>query len=83
MFAPQWRIPGTRGGTTSYALVGVIEHNGKQVDKGHYWSFCALGTQWFKFNDTVVTEVSLDQVLDSQAYILFYKAQVQRTNLLP
>lgn len=56
----------------AYDLLSVVSHHGT-VDQGHYTSVCRTGdNQWFKFNDSMVTSISEEQVLQEQAYLLFY-----------
>ena len=47
-----------------YALLSVLMHRGK-ADSGHYWSFVRDGARWLQFNDTEVTEVTLETVLET------------------
>ncbi|KAI8909773.1 ubiquitin carboxyl-terminal hydrolase 10 [Gorgonomyces haynaldii] len=62
---------------TTYQLVGVVYHHGKNAMGGHYT--CDVKRQsgeWLRFDDTVVSAVEADQVieeqLDRQPYMLFY-----------
>ena len=56
----------------AYELLSVVSHQGT-VDQGHYTTVCRTDDrQWFKFNDSVVTSVTEEQVLKEQAYLLFY-----------
>ncbi|SCU87664.1 LAFA_0E08086g1_1 [Lachancea sp. 'fantastica'] len=55
-----------------YELVAVISQEGS-VNQGHYTSMCKItGGQWFRFNDSMVTSVSEEDVLRQQAYLVFY-----------
>jgi ubiquitin carboxyl-terminal hydrolase 16/45 len=69
-----------------YRLVGVIEHRGTEsVHKGHYVAYVRarkLGNpqqqgscshSWFCADDRIISEVSLEDVLQREAYILFYE----------
>lgn len=55
-----------------YELYGVVTHIGS-IDTGHYICMIkhATGT-WYHFDDNVVTPVSVDSVLKTNAYLLFY-----------
>ena len=55
-----------------YELYGVITHIGS-IDTGHYVCMMkhATGT-WYHFDDNIVTPVSVDTVLKTNAYLLFY-----------
>ncbi len=64
---------------TSYRLYGVVEHSGS-LHSGHYVAYSRESTcgadeegGWHYLSDTTVKRVSLDKVLQSQAYILFYR----------
>ncbi|CAA7404725.1 unnamed protein product [Spirodela intermedia] len=62
----------------SYRLVGVVEHEGS-MRGGHYVAYVKgerapeHGPAWFYASDGLVREVSLPEVLQSEAYILFYE----------
>ncbi|KAF6986744.1 hypothetical protein CFC21_004464 [Triticum aestivum] len=68
-----------------YHLVAVIVHNGPTLGEGHIFAYVRasqIGCQqqercgtptWFRASDESITEVSLKEVLDCQAYILFYE----------
>ena len=70
-----------------YELQGIIIHKGT-AQFGHYYSIIYseekdLSGKWYKFNDTSVTEVNYDQIIDdasgsyneydSSAYMLIYQ----------
>ncbi|KAI5295030.1 hypothetical protein KEM52_002555 [Ascosphaera acerosa] len=55
-----------------YDLHSVIVHTGTTVDAGHYYTYCRQGEQWFLFNDDKVLQVSVADVLNANAYLLFY-----------
>lgn len=63
-----------------YELYGIINHTG-MLDFGHYYSYVRkynrkdkkFSTQWYCCNDSNVSEITNEQVFNSQnAYILFY-----------
>ena len=54
-----------------YDLSTVVVHIGK-MDAGHYLCYCRHDDQWFKFNDSKVTLATEQQVLNADAYLLFY-----------
>ena len=54
-----------------YDLSTVVVHIGK-MDSGHYLCYCRHDDQWFKFDDSKVTLATEQQVLDAEAYLLFY-----------
>ncbi|KAI5925615.1 ubiquitin carboxyl-terminal hydrolase [Camillea tinctor] len=59
------------GRSCTYDLLSVVEHVG-EIDTGHYVSYCRVGDQWFSFNDHRVELAKKSDVLNSQAYLLFY-----------
>ncbi|CAM9463768.1 unnamed protein product [Ectocarpus sp. 13 AM-2016] len=54
-----------------YDLLAVVNHSGGMA-KGHYTAFVKEIGRWFRFDDTWVHEVEEEEVLSSEAYILFY-----------
>ena len=52
---------GAGGGDNEFELVGVVVHSG-QANAGHYYSFVKSHAdhKWYKFNDTHVEQVALD-----------------------
>ncbi|KAK4406123.1 Ubiquitin carboxyl-terminal hydrolase 2 [Sesamum angolense] len=63
--------------TFIYRLVGVVEHTGS-MRGGHYIAY-VRGTKnfgecvWYHASDAYVREASLEEVLRSEAYVLFYE----------
>ena len=68
-----------------YQLAGVVEHRGPSMNAGHYVAYVRarrLGNQeqqsscsssWFWADDGHIREVTLEEVLKREAYILFYE----------
>ena len=57
-----------------YDLCGVVNHIGNTVARGHYIAYCK-GIQthkWFRFDDEAVEELNINEIVDPNAYILFY-----------
>lgn len=54
-----------------YDLLAVVNHSGGMA-QGHYTAYVKEIGRWFRFDDTWVHEVSEEEVLASEAYILFY-----------
>uniref|UniRef100_A0A0E0MHA2 USP domain-containing protein n=1 Tax=Oryza punctata TaxID=4537 RepID=A0A0E0MHA2_ORYPU len=75
-----------------YCLVAVIVHKGRKLDEGHNFSYVRAGRtvgqyrknsdthSWFLANDEKVEEVSFEEVLKCEAYILFYE-RVQQSKV--
>jgi ubiquitin C-terminal hydrolase len=62
-----------------YDLQGVVNHHGS-LSGGHYTCFIANArsnlsaqTSWTYVSDTESRAVSAEQVLSSEAYVLFYR----------
>ncbi|OWF52023.1 ubiquitin carboxyl-terminal hydrolase 20-like [Mizuhopecten yessoensis] len=57
-----------------YDLIAVICHHGT-AGAGHYTAYCLNYTneQWYEFDDQYVTEVDINQVINCEAYVLFYR----------
>lgn len=58
-----------------YELTGVICHFGDNDQSGHFIAFCknCNTCEWYKFNDSMVTKCSFNDVTQSgMPYVLFY-----------
>jgi len=63
----------SRINTLLYTLYAVIVHTGRSMWGGHYFAYVRDSKgAWFKMNDHKVSPVSLNEVLRTQAYMLFY-----------
>jgi ubiquitin carboxyl-terminal hydrolase 10 len=57
-----------------YELVSTITHHGRDPCRGHYTAHAKhVSGQWLRFDDDIVTPVSVNTVLHDEAYVLFYK----------
>lgn len=63
-----------KAGNAVYNLYAVCNHSGT-VHGGHYTSYCKDRISWYCYNDTRVSTVHDNQVLSSEAYVLFYKLE--------
>ncbi|KAH8435032.1 putative ubiquitin C-terminal hydrolase Ubp8 [Aspergillus melleus] len=54
-----------------YDLSSAVVHKGK-LDAGHYYAYCRQGDRWMLFNDDQVTPATEADVLNADAYLLFY-----------
>lgn len=63
--------PSVRG-NSKYQLFGVAIHFGT-INQGHYYAYVRRDGNWYKFNDEYFAQVRLKEVLDQQAYLLFYR----------
>ena len=59
--------------TYTYRLQCVANHVGS-LTGGHYYSYCLDddSLRWFKYDDHIVSELELKQIVTATAYILFY-----------
>jgi len=55
-----------------YRLAAVIIHEGS-LNAGHYYAYGRNQGNWKMFNDSWVTELSGDGMINKDAYILFYE----------
>lgn len=69
-----------QGKPAPYELVGVVVHAGKTCERGHYLAYVKSGDGWYKATDEVVTSVSIETVLNQQAYILIYEIEGMRAS---
>nr|CAB3479689.1 unnamed protein product [Digitaria exilis] len=72
-------------GNARYRLVGVIEHIGSSIEEGYHVAYVrgnrivseqkptSSSSSWFYANDDDIREVSLDEVLMCEAFLLFYE----------
>ncbi|XP_027039414.1 ubiquitin carboxyl-terminal hydrolase 22-like [Pocillopora damicornis] len=58
-----------------YTLFAVVNHSGT-LEVGHYTCFIRQQQQWFKCDDAWITKATLDDVLQSEGYLLFYHKKV-------
>lgn len=77
---------------TTYRLVAVVEHMGTMTG-GHYVAYVRSGKiggrqqqsgaskSWFYASDSQVRETSLQEVLNCEAYILFYERVAEQINM--
>jgi len=75
---PEYQPPSTKVDAAEYRLCGVINHYGS-VHGGHYTAAVRhAATQsdsgrWFSCNDALVREISLEDAISNNAYVLFYE----------
>ena len=61
---------------TKYNLIGIVNHQGKSINSGHYYSYCKNNelNRWFIFNDE---SISLpNKLVTPNAYILIYEKYI-------
>ncbi|RWA10790.1 hypothetical protein EKO27_g4321 [Xylaria grammica] len=64
------------GKQENYDLIGVDCHYGG-LGGGHYTAYAKNFTdgQWYSYNDSSVSKTTTDRIVDSSAYMLFYRRQ--------
>jgi len=65
---------GSGGRRTTYDLYAVSNHSGG-TGSGHYTAYCKnpYSGDWWYYNDSRVSRASSNQVVSSEAYVLFYE----------
>lgn len=67
--------------SSEYDLLGIVNHRGS-FNGGHYVAYCknAETGRWYEFDDSRVRVVSEEELMNVQAYLLFYiqKGEVDR-----
>jgi len=58
--------------TQTMELIGIIAHQGTK-EQGHYVTITKKGNKWISHNDAIVTQASVTQLLQTQAYIMTYR----------
>ncbi|KAL1372131.1 ubiquitin carboxyl-terminal hydrolase 23 isoform X1 [Arachis hypogaea] len=60
-------------GDVKYSLYGVLVHSGSSTHSGHYYCYVRTSNDmWYTLDDNRVYNVSEREVLNQQAYMLFY-----------
>lgn len=67
-----------RAGSLLYELYALCEHQGSQMEDGHYVAYVNSGPslareEWFGMSDTTVWKCDRGEVLKGDAYIAFYR----------
>jgi ubiquitin C-terminal hydrolase len=65
-------VIGYRATSYKYKLIGVANHMGS-ISGGHYTAFVNTEDNWYCFNDSAVTSISVNEIVSNAAYCLFYK----------
>jgi hypothetical protein len=58
-----------------YNLVGVINHKGSLQEYGHYYAFVKnpIKKKWYKIDDSNITSLKTSEIVNQNAYVLFYE----------
>ncbi|XP_020229160.1 ubiquitin carboxyl-terminal hydrolase 23 isoform X2 [Cajanus cajan] len=66
-------VSGSYEGDLKYSLYGVLVHSGSSTHSGHYYCYVRTSNNmWYTLDDNRVSHVSEREVLNQQAYMLFY-----------
>ncbi|KAI2796749.1 Ubiquitin carboxyl-terminal hydrolase 42 [Blomia tropicalis] len=62
-----------KGPPVFYKLISVLVHFGSSSNSGHYYCYVRNSNNaWYLMDDSRVNQVSLNEVLNQKAYVLFY-----------
>ena len=58
-----------------YRLLGIIVHIGPNSMSGHFIAYCRRDNSWYKFNDSIVSNASFNEIKNSSGipYVFFYE----------
>ncbi|XP_022902444.1 ubiquitin carboxyl-terminal hydrolase 22 [Onthophagus taurus] len=60
-----------------YSLFTVINHDGNMINSGHYTAYVRQQQEyWYKCSDRMITMANIEDVLKSEAYLLFYHKSI-------
>jgi len=65
----------------NYELCAVVVHSGITISRGHYTTYRKVEGSWVLFDDGSIKEVNIDEVLNQEAYLLFYRLPVEKRAL--
>jgi ubiquitin C-terminal hydrolase len=54
-----------------YELAGIANHTGS-LNSGHYFAYCKNKSKWYNYNDRIVEEIKINNLVTDNAYCLFY-----------
>ncbi len=57
----------------SYQLIGIIYHYGISGYCGHNIVYCQKGDFWYEFNDSLVSEVEINQISGKGIILFIFK----------
>lgn len=68
---------------SKYCLFAVVNHSGT-IETGHYTAYIRqCRDQWFKCDDHLITRASVQEVLQSEGYLLFYHKLFDNNSIEP
>ena len=69
----QSKADNTESKVTKFQLFALTEHVGSSDTSGHYTAHALREGKWYKFDDEYFKEVKEKEVLNREAYLLFYR----------
>lgn len=77
-----WREPGESPRQLTYKLMSMVTHMGPSVNCGHYTAVAQVSSgQYYTFDDASVRPISLNNVLNTHAYIMIFEMENYSQNL--
>ena len=70
----------TKNENDIYELDSIIVHHGINLEKGHYtcYGYNQDSEEWYHFNDSKVTFLYGEDVLEQQPYLLFFERKTDQ-----
>lgn len=71
-----WREPGESPKQLTYKLMSMVTHMGPSVNCGHYTAIAQVSSgQYYSFDDCCVRPINLNNVLNTNAYIMIFEME--------
>lgn len=81
-FRPYMSDPNSESVSTRYHLSAVLVHVGHSSNSGHYFCFIKNSNNfWYRMDDSSVSLVTQNTVLQQQAYVLFYTRKTPSSDM--
>ena len=65
-----------------YELVSIINHNGANLNSGHYVTFVKKDSNWFECNDQTYNDRMKDQIISDNNFVYLYQKRNINQNSL-
>lgn len=78
-----WREKGEPQKKLNYKLTSMVTHMGPSVNCGHYTAVAQVSSgKYYTFDDSSVRQISLNTVLNTNAYIMIFEMEPENQNHL-
>lgn len=78
-----WREKGEPPKKLNYRLTSMVTHMGLSVNCGHYTAVAQVSSgKYYNFDDSKVSQISLNTVLNTNAYIMIFEMEPESLNHL-